>query len=228
MKKITVFISFFISLNCFAQQINFSFATDLSLMRNFSPQQKFFAIGQTVQVNFHFSPKQSAYAWLDYYTPGKFTNNFLASAKSSSTFPSAINYSVTGRIRYRQISLGWKHYFKGAYNNDNDWNLYGIAGFGLLFGLEQNTFSQLVDTSQYKLNAPFVQENNVYEPFKRLTMDFGAGVDYPLGGNFFVYGDVKTWIPTTSESSLYLQNTKNVPLPVMVSVGLRILMGFNY
>lgn len=214
-------------LSCFAAsaQLRYSVATDVSLLRNFSPQQKFFALGQTVQVNFHFTAYESGYVWLDYYTPGKFKNNFTALAKSSSTSPSSINYSVTGRWRYRQFSIGWKHYFKGSFDDDQGWNLYGIAGFGLLFALAENSFSTVIDTSVYNLPSPPVEVNNVYNGFKRLTLDLGMGIEFPVGGDLFLYGDVRTWIPTTSFPSPYFHNNKNIPMPVMISGGLRILLG---
>ena len=83
-------IAVFFLFGCFYghAQIRLSVGGDLSLMRNFSPGQKFWSLGETVQFNFHFNQKQSAYAWITYYTPGKFKNNFVAVAKSPGTSPS--------------------------------------------------------------------------------------------------------------------------------------------
>jgi hypothetical protein len=202
-------------------QIRLSVAPDLSLMRNFSPKQKFWSLGQTVQFNFHFSAKESGYAWITYYTPGKFKNNFTAAAKSTATTPYTIPFKASARWRNNEVSLGWKHFFKGRFDAETGYNIYGIAGFGLMFTKVENSFSPVVDTSLYI--SPTRSGNS---EFYRLTIDLGAGVEFPIGGNFFLYSDVRTWIPTTNYPSPYLHNNKNVPLPFMISGGMRILFGY--
>lgn len=196
-------------------------APDLSLMRNFSPKQKFWSLGQTVQFNFHFTPKQTVYAWLTYYTPGKFKNNFTANAKSSATSPATVPFIAAARWRNNEVSFGWKHFFKGSYDAETGYNLYSIAGFGLMFTKVENNFTPSIDTSRY--TAPTLAGNS---EFYRLTIDLGVGVEYPIGGNFFLYGDIRTWLPTTDYPSPYLHNNKNVPRPLMLSGGLRILFGY--
>lgn len=202
-------------------QIRFSMAPDLSLMRNFSPQQKFWSLGETVQFNFHFNAKQSAYAWITYYTPGKFKNNFDAVAKSSTTSPVVVPFKASAKWRNNELSFGWKHYFKGSYSAETGYNIYSTAGFGLMFTKVENVFTPAVDTSLY--TTPTLAGKS---QFYRLTIDLGAGIEFPIGGNFFLYGDVRTWIPTTDYPSPYLHNNKNVPLPFMVSGGMRILFGY--
>ena len=217
MKRSLLAVAFLVSFSVSAQ-VQFSLATGLSGLRNLSPQQKFWAIGQTLQVNAHFSSKQSAYAWLDYYTEGKFKNNFTATAKSSLTNPQQQQYTATGRLTFRQVSLGLKHYFRGAFNAETDYNIYGLTGFGLLFAHVSNTNSTSVDTSLY--NAPLLPgEGN----FRKLTFDLGIGGEVPIGGNFFLFVDGRTWLPASSKTVPYLHNQKNVPLPVMLSAGMRIL-----
>ena len=202
-------------------QIRISVAPDLSLMENFSPKQKFWSLGQTVQFNFHFNAKQSAYAWLTYYTQGKFKNNFNAIAKSPATTPSVIPFKASAKWRNNEVSVGWKHYFKGSFEAETSYNIYSIAGFGLMFTKVENAFTPAVDTSLYATSTlPGNSE------FYRLTIDLGAGVEFPIGGNFFLYSDVRTWIPTSDYPSPYLHNNKNVPLPFMISGGMRILFGY--
>src|SRR6476660_2674696 len=75
-------------------QVRFSIATDISLLRNFSPRQKFWAFGQGVESDFHFSKKNSGYAWLNYHTQSAFTNRFNATADSSFTVPQTPGYNV--------------------------------------------------------------------------------------------------------------------------------------
>lgn len=226
MKKIIFIVAFtgVFQINAFTQ-IRFSIATDVSVLRNFSPQQKFWAFGQTVQGNFHFSQKESAYAWITYYGVGRFTNSFTAPAKSPATMPATMNYNVTGRWRYRQVSLGWKHYFKGSFDEEINWNIYGIAGFGLLFVKAENIMTSPVDTSLYALAPiPAIGINN----FKRLTIDLGMGTEYPLGGDVFLYGDVRTSLPASDYPSTFFHNKKNIPFSVTVNAGIRILFNAAY
>jgi hypothetical protein len=202
-------------------QVRFSVSSDFAVMRNFSPKQKFWTLGQTVEGNFHFSKKETAYAWINYYIPGKFKNHFNASAKSPSTLPPTINFTASARWRNNEVSLGWKHYFRGSFDAENGWSLYGTAGFGLMFTKVENSFDPAVDTALY--NTPLLPGSN---QFYRLTLDLGLGVEFPVGGDFFLYSDIRTWIPSSGYPSPYLHNTKNVPLPAIVSGGLRILFGY--
>jgi len=212
----------FLMLGCICSnaQINFGFATDISLMRNFSPDQQFWAVGQTVQLNFHFDQKQTAYALINYYTPAKFKNNFTATAKLPTTVPSVVPFSASAKWNIGQVSVGWKHYFKGGFDAETGYNIYGIAGFGLMITKAENILTPAIDTSIYA--TPTLAGN---DKFYRLTLDLGTGVEFPLGGIFFLYGDLRTWLPTSDYPSPYLHSNKNVPLPLILSAGMRILIG---
>lgn len=220
LKKIFIAIAILFSI-CVNAQIRFSIAPDISLMRNFSPQQRFFALGETVQANFHFDSQETVYAWITYYTSGKFNNPFVATAKSTTTFPAAIPFTAYGVWRNKEFSLGWKHFFKGSFDAQSGYNIYSTAGFGLMFTKVQNTFTPAIDTNLYTTPIRYGSSQ-----FYRLTLDLGAGAEFPIGANFFLYADVRTWIPTTSYPSPFLQNTKNVPLPFMIATGMRILFGY--
>ncbi len=202
-------------------QTQVSLGTDVTILRNFSPAQKFFVFGQTIKGDFHFSKRETLYAALVYYSPGKFHNKFIATAKSPQTTPYLLGYNVRGEWRMREISVGWKHYFKGSFDEEKNWNLYGIAGFGLVFTRSVNTF--VIDSSRYFTpGAPVLGKGE----FKRLTLDVGLGAEVPLGGNFFAYGEAKTWLRASNYPSPYLQFNKNVPLPAIITTGLRILFGY--
>jgi hypothetical protein len=217
MKRTLLAIGILISFSV-AAQVQFSLATGLSGLRNFSPQQKFWAVGQTLQANAHFSLKQTAYFWLDYYTEGRFKNKFTATTKALLTIPQQLSYTANGRLTYRQISLGLKHYFRGAFNAEAGYNIYGLAGFGLLFAQVGNSNSVAIDTSLYQ--TPVVEGEG---SFRKLTFDLGIGGEVPIGGNFFLFADGRTWLPASSNTVAYLHSQKNVPLPFMVSAGMRIL-----
>ena len=202
-------------------QTRYSISSDFAVMRNFSPKQKFWTLGQTVEGNFHFSKKETAYAWINYYVPGKFKNRFTAIAKSPFTLPATIGSTAAAKWRNNEVSLGWKHYFKGSFDAETSWSLYGTAGFGLMFTKVVNSFSPAIDTAYY--NAPLLSGSN---QFYRLTLDLGIGIEFPVGGDFFLYSDLRTWVPSSGYPSPYLHNNKNVPLPAILSGGLRILFGY--
>ena len=123
----------------------------MSLLYNFTEGSKFFAIGQTIRGLYHFEPKTSAYAWISYYTPGHFENDFLAVSKDSAATPQQAPYSTSSSLRFRQFSVGLRHYIKGSYNNEGTWNLYGLGGFGLLLIKAENTYNTTIDTAAYKV-----------------------------------------------------------------------------
>ena len=225
MKKVLLALLFNLFLNLTLHaQVEFSLGTGVAGLRNFSPAQKFWAFGQTVRANFHFSPKQSAYAWLDYYSEGTYRNNFTAITKPPFFTPLQIPFTATGRLTYRHFSLGWKHYFKGRYDEENDINIYGLAGFGFLFARVRNQFSPQIDTARYFVPTAATNGSN----FRRLTFDLGIGAEMPVGGNFYLWADGRSWLPASSGTSPYLHSQKDVPLPVMVSVGIRVLFGLRY
>lgn len=197
-----------------------SIATDFSLLRSFTPKQPFFAVGQTVQGQLHFSKKESAYISICYYTNGKYKNKGVATAINTGTVPQQVAYTINSTLRYRQLSVGWKHYVTGYFNNETSWNIYGLAGFGLLFGQTTNNYSQLIDTATYK--APvFVRAGE--GDFKRLTFDLGLGAEVPLGTVIYFYTELKTWIPTSAYPSTYLVNN-NTPRVALLSGGMRVLL----
>lgn len=191
-------------------------------MRNFTRGQKFGAIGQTVQGQIHLTKKQSLYAWLVYYNTGKFSNSYTATAKQPATTPAQLRYSVNGGLRLREISLGWKRHIKGAYDDEEQWNVYGMAGFGLLFIKAENSYSPSPDTALYKLPATPVQGSG---SFNKLTLDLGVGAERPLGGQMFLYLDLRTALPLSHFQSPFLHTDAAFPKAFSLSFGLRLLIG---
>ena len=202
-------------------QIRASISTDLSLVRNFSTDQHFWALGQTVQGNFHFSKKETVYAWVNYFVNGKFRNNRTATAKPGQS-PDMINYKVKSVWNAREISIRLKHYWIGAFNSETGWNIYSIAGLGLNWTNVENIFTPAFDTAHYNYYAPIEGSGQ----FTRLTLDLGGGVEKSLGGNFFLYGDLRTALPASDYPSPWTANNKNVPLPLILGFGARILFGY--
>jgi hypothetical protein len=218
-KKIPAFI---ITLCCFttafSQTINFSLATDVSILRSFKKDQLYWSIGQTVHFHFHFTPRDGAYAWVSYYSNGKFSNNINATAKSAITVPQQLSYTNKAQLLFKHISLGWKRYLKGSFDAEKYWNLYGYAGFGLMLGHVVNTHSVNVDTSIYTVPVLPGKAN-----FKRLTLDIGLGVEFPVGGDIFLYIEGRALVPTTDYPSQYLFINKHAPFTGAANGGLRIL-----
>ena len=210
---------------CFLSEIAFSqtrvsISTDLSLLRSFKKEQRFWAGGQSVVADWQFTPNAGVYASVCYYMLGNFKNTLVATAKSPATTPQQFSFSNSAQVRFKQISIGGKHYFKGTGDAEYGWSIYGKAGFGLLYGNAVNTYSSAIDTSLY--NAPQRPVSGKGH-FKRLTLDLGLGWEVPLGADAFFYTEGKVWIPTTEYPSEYLLVNNNAPLAGTLSAGVRIL-----
>lgn len=197
-----------------------SLSTDISVLRNLSEDAGFTAFGQTVRVQVHFTKKESAYASINYYTNGKYKNDFTA-LPFDPLINDAKNYTSSSKVGYRHFSVGWQHFFKGGFDGDT-WSIYSLAGLGLLTGKVENTYSTSIDTADYYVPQYAVEGSGT---FRRLTLDLGAGVETQIASGFFLYGELRTWIPTSKYPSPYLYNN-NMPRVAILSGGVRIL--FDY
>lgn len=213
-----LFLSILFCLESFSQQFQFSVATDLSTQRNFKKEQQYWAIGQTVHLHFHITPKDGVYTWFAYYSNGHFKNNLVATAKSGVSFPQQIPYVNSARMRLKHLSVGWRRYLKGAADEENKWNLYFYAGFGLLLGRVENSHSVSIDTARYYVPVRTGKAN-----FKRLTLDPGIGWERDMGGDFFIYAETRLWIPTTDYPSNFIFVNSSAPFTAMINVGIRLL-----
>lgn len=158
-----------------------------------------------------------------YYSHGLVEDQLVATAKDPSTIPQQFSFLSQTRMRSQNISIGWKHYFKGAYNIEEGWSLYGTAGFGLLLGRVKNQYAVNIDTSLYSVDGPVNGDGN----YRRLTLDLGAGWEYPLGNDLFLYSELRAFLPTTDYPTEYLKENGETPILGMICVGIRILFG-NY
>ena len=198
----------------------FSIATDFAVLRNFKKEQRFWAIGQSVQGHFHITPQDGAYVMFSYYTTGKFNNRLVAKAKSIGTNPQQFNFVSNNELRLRHISIGWKRYLKGTSHIDGSWNLYGFAGFGLMWGNISNVYDRLIDTALYNTPSnPIMGKGN----FKRLTLDLAGGWEIHVGGDIYIYADGRVWIPASDYPSEFLLVNDRAPFITTVHLGLRIL-----
>ena len=215
---------FSISLIClhlaaFAQNgIPVSVNTALSLLRSFKKEQRFWAIGQSTQLQLHFSPRDAGSLGFSYYTNGKFSNALEATAKSGATTPQQIAYVNAATMRLKELSIGWKHYLKGTCEQEETFNLYGYAGFGLVLGRIDNTHNIPIDTAGYSVPVRAGRAN-----FKRLTVDLGLGAEVSLGAQIYFFTEGRAWIPTTDYPSPYLFVNSNAPVVGTLDVGIRIL-----
>ncbi|MFL5787237.1 MAG: hypothetical protein ACJ748_04230 [Flavisolibacter sp.] len=227
MKQIGYIVLILLFVPCFIHgQVLFSLTSDASLLRNLSPQQKFWSFGQTIQGQFHFSKKESAYIWVCYYTPGIYKNSYTAVEKNPGTIPSQINYTVRGRWLPRQMSIGWRHYLKGSFDNNDTWNLYTIVGFGIMISTLQNTFNLPIDTSKYTIPSNPIEGNS---SFRRLTFDLGLGGEFAIGSDIFLYGEGRILTPASDKNpSSYFHNYSHVPLSLTMNAGIRVLFNFDY
>ncbi len=203
-----------------SQSTQISIATDLTFLKSFKKDQRFWAIGHTTYAHFHFTPKNGAFVNFSYYTPGKFKHELTATAKSILTQPNQLKFTNRSEIAFKHFSLGLKKYFYGTFNQDGGWAMYGTAGLGLLAGSVTNEFTSAVDTSLYNLPETPVSGKG---KFKRLTLDLSAGYEIPIGIDVFMYGEGRLMIPTTEYPSKYLLRNDNAPLLLSAHIGVRIL-----
>ena len=99
----------FISIGVLLHAQYSSISTDISVLHSFTKGSKFWAFGQTVQGQYHFNEKTTAYAWVSYYTAGHFKNQLTALGKDSIANPQQLDLTASSTLRYRQISLGFRH-----------------------------------------------------------------------------------------------------------------------
>ena len=208
----------FASIIVHAQPPQLSIATDIGVQRSFRPEQQFWAFGHTLQVQVHASYTDAIYFWLSYYTNGKFKNELQATAKSPATIPQQIDYINNARMGFQQFSIGWKKYLKGNYAIEEGWNLYAYGGFGILFGNVSNQQSAAIDTAQY-----YIQVKPGEGKFKRITLDLGLGVEFPIGGEYYIYSEGRLWVPASDYPSKYLYVNDDSPVVGMFNLGIRIL-----
>lgn len=220
LKKITTIIIFLLMATAILQaQKAVSVGTDVSILRNFTRDQSFTTVGQTIHFNAHFSSKEALYAWVSYYVNGKYKNDLQALARDPFSTPLHLNYTASSKMGLRQISIGWKHYLKGTYNNDSTWNLYAKAGFGLLTGKIENSYDPPVDTALYFVPQKAIEGTG---HFNRLTFDLALGVEYPIGSAVYLFGEARTWLQSSDYPSPYMYNNK-MPQVLMLNGGLRVL-----
>ena len=199
----------------------FSIASDLSVLRSFKKEQRFWSVGQSVQTHFHFSPHDEAYFMFTYYRIGKFSNRLTANAKSTGTNPQQFNFISNAQMRIRHFSVGWKRYLKGSYNSEGAWNLYGYAGFGIILGKIINTYDRSIDTSLYSTPSNPVMGSGL---FKRLTLDLAGGWEILLGGDIYLYIEGRAWVPASDYPSEFLLVNDRAPLFATLHLGIRILI----
>jgi opacity protein-like surface antigen len=220
LKKVGLFALFIFAGGVAVQaQVGFSIATDASLLRNLTSGQKFTTLGQTITANFHINKKQTVYAGICYYVRGGYKNTLVAVEKDTTGGVTNLKYISNSKMGYQQISLGLKHYFAGGYDNEEGLNIYGTAGFGLLSGKAENVFDRVVDSARYKIPEQSIEGSG---RFKRLTFDLSLGAETALAAGFFLYGELRTWLPASSYPSPYLYNN-NTPDVLLLNVGVRIL-----
>jgi len=211
---------FLLSDSCLFAQIKFSAATDISLLHNFDPQQKFTVVGQTILPQWHIDKKNTVYAWLTYHANGKYENTLIATAKSPGTQPQSISFTNQSIMRLRQISFGFKRYLVGSFDHLEKFNLYAAGGFGVMYGNASNTFSTNIDTALYTIQYNVVHGKG---DFKRLTFDITGGVEFPVAYELFIYSEIRMYIPTTEYPSKYLLNNSHAPFLGSINLGIRII-----
>ena len=213
------FLLFLFCSNYLLAQVKFSLATDISLLHNFDGTQKFTVVGQTLIPQWHFDKKSTVYAWFSYHANAKYKTTLTAVARSPGTQPQSFSFTNESIMRLRQISIGYKRYFIGSFENLEGFNAYIAGGLGLMAGTASNSFSTYIDTALYAVQSNVVHGTG---DFKRLTFDITGGIEFPVAYEIFVYSEVRMHIPTTDYPSKYLMKSSNAPFVGTINLGIRI------
>ena len=216
-KAILIILCIFIGIQIWAQP-RFSIATNPEVLRSFRKDQRFWAFGHNTQAQFHLTTKDGIYVSFAYYSGGKFKNQLQATAKNILSIPQNISYTNNAKLRIRHFATGWKKFLKGSSEEEDNWSLYGLGGFGLLFGNISNTHSEEIDTANYNIPVLSGTAN-----FKRLTYDLGLGIDVPIKGDLYLYAEGKIAVPAWGYPSNYLLVNDKAPLTATLGAGIRIL-----
>jgi hypothetical protein len=203
-------------------QARFSLSTGLSVYRSFTEQQQFTSLGQSVQTQMHLNPKHGPYAAISYYVRGRFSNNFVATAKQPATTPASRNFRVDANWRIAEFSLGWRTYLLGNFSNTQYLNVFARGGFGILFIRAENKTPALPDTALYTL-PPNPQLGT--STLRRLTLDAAVGAERSLSGNLFVFGELSTAILLSDTPSPLRHTDAPFPRGLALTAGIRILFG---
>jgi len=202
-----------------AQYSGFSVASDLNLLQSFQKNQRFYTLGDCIKFTANLTPKDGVYAWLSFYGSKDVYVNTEAIAKDPATIPADLPFKLRSSIRLHNVSLGWNHYFiRTIRDDDPDFGLYGMAGFGLTFGAVNNHFSENIDTASYQTPVKAGKSG-----FKRLTFDLGLGAEKNIGSEVFLFVETRCYVPASSYENPYLFVNKNAPLTGTLHVGLRVL-----
>lgn len=196
-----------------------SVASNSIFMYTANRQNNYFAFGQDLRGDYHFSDRWTGSASIGFYTAGKYSNRFTATAKTPGTLPASTSFEAVTRLYTKHFTMGARYYFKGSYRQEYGYSLYGYLGYGILFMKVQNDYNA-VDTAAYDTGiAPSPGEGK----FNRLTIDGGAGIELPIGPNVFLYGEARAIVPLTDYPSRFIVYNKGVPLPLSIGVGIRVL-----
>ena len=205
----------FLGKSTLAQYPSFSIGTDLGAIRNWPKGQQFTGLNHSVQLDFHLAEKDGIQVNFSYCSFGKYNNVLRAKATDAVTLPQQIQYTNAGKLRFRLLSVGWKHYLHGNPQLETGWSLYGKAGFGLLMGRVENSHNRTIDTALYQIP---VREGTAN--FKRMTLDLALGWEKPLGADFYFYTEARVTVPSPGYPSPFLLVNDNAPFTTLLCGGL--------
>lgn len=210
-----VYFLLLLSASAAAQYPRFSLATDIGMVHNFPQRQRFTTFSNTVITDFHLVKKDGIRVSFMLCRTGTFDN--LVMATSNGAQP-PLGYTNNSKLRFRQLSVGWKHYLVGEPITEYGWNLFFTAGFGLQMGRVDNSTNPMLDTTGYTPAVKFGTGK-----FKRLTYDLSLGWEKAFGADFSLYTEARLLIPSTDYPSEYLLINKKAPFAGLICGGLRIL-----
>lgn len=147
------------------------------------------------------SDYSSYYGNVAFFLPNSITGTTYATASSSTTTPQQIEVADKVTWSMINISVGYKKYFAGAY--DDEFNFYGAVGVGLLFAPLTYKITGDYDDSKYNLSIANFDSSipGTKETLGNATMSGALGVELELKRDLYLTAETALVLPATGYNS---------------------------
>lgn len=159
---------------------------------------------------------------VEFYLPATEEYTTSANALSNQTSPSTASVNVSDKLTLIQLSIGYKRYFVGEF--DDDFNVYGTIKAGM--ALAPYTFT--VDETSYDKTAYGLNVTNYdasipgsKETLGNFTIGGGFGAEKELSRDLYFTAEVGVVIPATSANSRTGAGAYDLPAAARIALGIK-------
>ncbi len=172
--------------------------------------------GAGIKGGYGINDKSGVYGALNFYVPKGYVGQVELSALTPDISPGTISGPSTSRVSFTNAHVGFKRYFLGDYEGDDNspLGIFAMSDIGLMVG---SAASNIPDFDETKYSSPVIDD--VKKVFINYVWSIGFGADY-LVGNVHFYADAKFGV-TFDEANRFIVKTY-LPSYVMYNIGVRI------